>query len=161
MPASISKAQPPLAPLATTSWIGCYVAPMNRLVIRLTVLVASVVVMAISCSLALASSYCDPLGGCAQLKASPGTVKAGRTVALSGSVGAACRKPAQVTLSSSAFRGATRHRLGSVPAVSAQASRKGSFSTRVKLSRTIRRGAYQVAAHCGRSSFASARLKVS
>lgn len=136
----------------------------NKLIARWIVLVTSLVVVGTSSGIALARThYCDPLGGCQHrhyLKVSPSTVKAGRTVALTGSVGNGCRTPGQVTLYSSAFKGATAHRFAGVPAVYAQANKHGAFSTNVTIKRTVKRGSYRIGGRCGGGNFGSATLKV-
>jgi hypothetical protein len=106
-----------------------------------------------------ASNYCDPLGGCRSLKASPGKVKPGQTVRLYGTVGTSCKVPATVTIASTAFAGATRHRFKGVPSVTAQAGKSRFFSTKLRI-RKARKGTYTVQGRCGKSNFAKAKLRV-
>lgn len=136
----------------------------TRLIARWAVLVVSLTVVGTSSGIAIAgNNYCDPLGGCKHhhlLKVTPSTVKAGKTVKLAGSVGNGCRTPGQVTLYSSAFKGATTHRFAGVPAVYAKANKRGAFSTQVTIKRTIKRGSYRIGGRCGGGSFGSATLRV-
>ncbi len=136
----------------------------NRLIARWIAPVVSLMVVGTSSGIAIASPhYCDPLGGCKPthyLKVTPSTVKAGKTVTLAGSVGKGCRTPGQVTLYSSAFKGATAHRFAGVPAVYAKANKRGAFSTNVAIKRTIKRGSYRIGGRCGGGNFGSATLKV-
>ncbi len=136
----------------------------TKLIARWIALVTSLMVVGTSSGIALASTnYCDPLGGCKHrhyLKVTPGTVKAGKTVALAGSVGSGCRTPGPVTLYSNAFKGATAHRFAGVPAVYAKASKHGAFTTHVTIKRTVKRGSYRIGGRCGGGNFGSATLKV-
>lgn len=106
--------------------------------------------------------YCDPLTGCGKhfVKVSPRTVKAGHTITVSGAVGNGCKRPGQVTIYSRAFKGATRREFAGVPAIFSKTDRKGKFSKRVTIKRTIKRGRYHVGGRCGGGNFGSATLKV-
>lgn len=101
-------------------------------------------------------SYCDPLGGCASVKTSPSSVKAGSVTKISGNTGG-CRG---VTVYSNAFNHATRHSYHGVPSVSVRAARSGKFSFRIRISRRVSAGKYGVAGRCGGKRFASSSLKV-
>lgn len=94
------------------------------------------------------------------LKVAPRTVKAGKIVRVYGSVAGGCARGDEATLYSLAFKGATRDEFAGVPAVFATVHRNQKFSIRVKLSRTIKPGSYQVGGRCGGGSFGSATLKV-
>lgn len=107
--------------------------------------------------------YCDPLAGCQThfVKVSPGSVKAGKTITVSGAVGNGCsKKPVQVTIYSRAFRGATRREFAGVPAIFPTTNRKGKFSKRVTIKKTIKPGRYHVGGRCGGANFGSATLRV-
>ena len=133
---------------------------MPTKLIRLAILVAALTasVATYSATIASASSYCDPLGGCKHaLKLSPTTVTAGKSVKVSGN---GCKKSSTVTIYSHAFKGATRHSFAGAPAVYTKASRKGSFSVKVTIKRAIRHSSYNVGGRCGGGNLGSARLKV-
>jgi hypothetical protein len=87
-------------------------------------------------------------------------VRAGHATAVSGAVGNGCKKPGQVTIYSRAFKGATRHEFAGVPAIFTTTNRKGKFSKRVTIKKTIKPGRYHVGGRCGGGNFGSATLRV-
>jgi hypothetical protein len=127
-------------------------------------LAAIVAVLGASAIVAAASpnGYCDPLAGCNRhfVKVSPSTVKAGNSTSVSGAVGNGCKKPGQVTIFSRAFKGATRHEFAGVPAIFTTTNRKGKFSKRVTIKKTVKPGSYDVGGRCGGGNFGSATLRV-
>jgi hypothetical protein len=137
---------------------------MNTKLIRLlsAPAVVAAAIGASSIARAAGPNYCDPLKNCSahSVKVSPSTVKAGAATTVSGSVGNGCRKPGQVTLYSRAFKGATRHQFAGVPAVFTTTNRKGKFSKRVTIRRSIKPGRYNVGARCGGGRLGSATLKI-
>jgi hypothetical protein len=138
---------------------------MNVKLLRLSPALASVVGLLGASAIAAAAApgnYCDPLGGCKThfVKISPSTVKAGNMTTVSGAVGNGCKKPGQVTIYSRAFKGATRHEFAGLPAISSTTNRKGKFSKRVTIKKTIKPGRYHVGARCGGGNFGSATLRV-
>jgi hypothetical protein len=99
------------------------------------------------------------------LKVSPGNVAQGDTVSVSGSVGHGCQighKGDVATISSKAFKGATKHSFAGVPSVSASLakSRNGTFKVNVTLSSSVKTGRYSVSGRCGGGLFGSTTLKV-
>jgi hypothetical protein len=132
-----------------------------RLFLPLAAAVAALGASAIAAA-AAPPNYCDPLGGCKThfVKVSPNTVKAGNATTVSGAVGNGCKKPGRVTVYSRAFKGATRHELAGVPAIFRTTNRKGRFSQRVTIKKTIKPGRYHVGARCGGGNFGSATLSV-
>jgi hypothetical protein len=137
----------------------------QQLLKRGSVLVASLGALAASSGAAIASlpHYCDPLTGCKSppshyVKLSPSSVAPGKSTTVKGSVGHSCKT--QVTLFSNAFAGETTHRFGRTPAVSVSASKKGQFSKRMTIKKTVKAGSYRVTGRCGASNFGSATLRV-
>jgi hypothetical protein len=99
------------------------------------------------------------------LKVSPGKVRAGKTVTVSGSVGNGCQTGHAgdaATIYSKAFKGATKQNFAGVPSISASLanSTNGSFSVKVKLSKKLKAGKYSVGGRCGGGNFGSTTLKV-
>jgi hypothetical protein len=99
------------------------------------------------------------------LKVSPGKTNPGKTVTVSGSVGHGCQighKGDAATIISKAFAGATKTKFAGVPSVSASLSnsKNGSFSTKVKLSKSLKAASYSVSGRCGGGTFGSSTLKV-
>ncbi len=127
---------------------------------------AAAVAVAAACAPAAAiaapSGYCDPLNGCKShyVKLSPATVRAGRSTKLYGSVGGGCRTPGTVTVYSRAFKGATRREFAGVPVIFTRTDKKGRFSFRVTIKRSVRAGRYHIGARCGGGNFGSATLRV-
>jgi hypothetical protein len=122
-------------------------------------------VAAASTAIAAPPQYCDPLNGCPKhpthyLKVSPTSVKAGHAATVHGSVGHGCQTPGRVTLYSVAFAGATTHTFAGLPAVYATASKKGVFSKRITINKSVKRGSYRIGGRCGGGNFGSAKLKV-
>jgi hypothetical protein len=124
--------------------------------------VVAAAVGASSIARAAGPNYCDPLKNCSAhfVKVSPSSVKAGNATTVSGAVGDGCSKPGQATVYSRAFKGATRHEFAGVPAIFITTNRKGKFSKRVTIRRSVRAGRYHVGARCGGGNFGSATLKV-
>lgn len=99
------------------------------------------------------------------LKVSPSKVNPGKTVTVSGSVGNGCQtghKGDAAIIFSNAFKGATKQNFAGVPSVSASlsTSKNGAFSLKVKLSKKVKTGSYQVGGRCGGGNFGAATLKV-
>lgn len=99
------------------------------------------------------------------LKVSPSKTSAGKTVTISGSVDHGCaigHKGDAATITSRAFKGATKTTFAGVPSVSASLARSksGAFSIKVKLSTKLKAGTYSVRGRCGGGNFGSASLKV-
>ncbi len=114
--------------------------------------IAALAAFAIFAPAALAASH--------YLKVSPSTVTAGKTVRLYGSVGTGCAKGDQVTITSKAFRGATKHEFAGLPAVLTKVGKNHRFSVRVTIRTSIRAGSYHVGGRCGGGSFGAATLRV-
>jgi hypothetical protein len=92
------------------------------------------------------------------LTASPGTVKRGGTVLVSGVAGG-CTAGDQVTIISHAFP--ATHSFAGVPAVFAQVGSAGRFSVKTRIPATRRPGSYLLTARCGGANLGvSARLAV-
>jgi hypothetical protein len=138
---------------------------MNVRLIRLA-LASTATLVALSASAATVDAantgYCDPLNGCNShfVKVSPRTVRAGNAVTVSGAVGNGCKKPGQVTIFSRAFKGATRHDFAGVPAIFTNSNKRGRFSKKVTIKRSVKPGRYHVGGRCGGGNFGSATLQV-
>jgi hypothetical protein len=99
------------------------------------------------------------------LKVSPGKVKAGKTITISGSVDHGCgigHKGDSATIYSKAFKGATKHNFAGVPSISVSLSKSttGAFSVKLKLSKKVKKGKYDVSGRCGGGKFGSTTLTV-
>lgn len=99
------------------------------------------------------------------LKVSPAKANPGKTITVSGSVGNGCQtgRPGDVaTVYSNAFKGATKRRFAGVPAVyaSLSKSKKGAFSFKLKLSKTLKAANYRIGGRCGGGNFGSTKLNV-
>ncbi|HEY4897362.1 MAG TPA: hypothetical protein VII01_14900 [Solirubrobacteraceae bacterium] len=90
----------------------------------------------------------------------PEKVKAGKSVAIYGSVGSGCHQGSQVTLISKAFKGATRSRFAGVPAVLTKVGKFGLYAVSVRVSSAAGKGSFTVTGRCGGGNFGSAPLKV-
>ncbi|HTX12946.1 MAG TPA: hypothetical protein VME22_30290 [Solirubrobacteraceae bacterium] len=120
-------------------------------------LIAALVALAVLAPAALAANQ--------SLKVTPGKVAAGKTVTVSGTVRSGCqtgRTGDAATIISKAFSGATKTNFAGVPSVSASLahSTNGAFSIKVKLTKKVKTGNYQVSGRCGGGNFGSATLKV-
>lgn len=105
------------------------------------------------------------LGASHFVKVSPGKVRRGKTVTVSGSVGTGCQTGHTgdaATIFSNAFNGATKHRFAGIPAVSASLAKStdGTFSIKVRLSKKLKPGKYSVGGRCGGGKFGSTTLRV-
>lgn len=99
------------------------------------------------------------------LKVTPGKVRAGRAITISGSVDHGCQighKGDAATIYSTAFKGITKHDFAGVPAVSVSLgkSTSGAFSFKLKLSKKLKKGTYAVGGRCGGGHFASTTFRV-
>jgi hypothetical protein len=94
------------------------------------------------------------------VRISPRIVSPGKRVRVYGSVAGGCPAGAQVTLYSRAFKRATHHTFAGVPAIFVTASATHTFSTSLRLSRSVRPGRYEVGGRCGGGNFGAARLRV-
>jgi hypothetical protein len=97
------------------------------------------------------------------LKVSPGTVKRGNRVTVSGSVGNGCQtghKGDVATIFSRAFKGSTSQNFAGVPAVVASVRKGDRFSFKIRIRKAIKKGRYHVGGRCGGGNFGSATLKV-
>jgi hypothetical protein len=99
------------------------------------------------------------------LKVSPGKVKAGSTITISGSVDHGCEighKGDSATIYSTAFKGVTKHDFAGIPSVSVSLSKSktGAFSFKLKLSKKLKKGTYDVGGRCGGGHFGSTKFKV-
>ena len=99
------------------------------------------------------------------LKVSPSKAVQGQTVTVSGSVDRGCQighKGDVATITSKAFKGATKHKFAGVPSVSASLakSKDGKFSVKVTLASNVKPGKYSVSGRCGGGNFGSATLRV-
>jgi hypothetical protein len=110
------------------------------------------------------NGYCDPLAGCKPpshfVKVTPSTVKAGKSTTVSGAVGKGCKKPARVTIYSPAFKGATKHHFAGLPAIVTTTNKKGRFSTKLRIRKSVKPGRYHVGGRCGGGNFGSTTLRV-
>jgi hypothetical protein len=131
-----------------------------RLLVPLAAVVATLGAWALAAGTSSAQQYCDPLGGCPYVAASPSTVKAGHATTVSGQVGSGCKKPGPVTIYSRAFKGATRRQFAGVPAFFITTNRAGKFSKRVTINKTTKPASYRVGARCGGGNLGSATLRV-
>jgi hypothetical protein len=98
------------------------------------------------------------------LKVNPSTVKAGKTITVSGSVDHGCgigHKGDSATIMSKGFKGATKHNFAGVPSITVDLSKSkdGSFSAKVKLAKKLKKGTYTVSGRCGGGNFGSAKFK--
>lgn len=121
-------------------------------------LIAALVALAAFAPAALASSSHF-------LKVSPSKTNPGKTVTVSGSVGNGCQvghKNDAATIFSKGFKGATKTNFAGVPSVSASLanSTNGSFSFKVKLSKSLKTGTYSVGGRCGGGNFGTTTFKV-
>jgi hypothetical protein len=99
------------------------------------------------------------------LKVSPGKVKAGKTITISGSVGNGCQTGHTgdaATIYSKAFKGATRHNFAGIPSISVSlaGSHDGTFSTKLTLAKHLKAKWYRISGRCGGGNFGSTMLKV-
>jgi hypothetical protein len=115
----------------------------------------------------VADFYITQIPGASQqgLAVSPRKTNPGKTITVSGDVGAACQtghKGDAAIVYSKAFKGATKHSFHRVPSVSVSLSKthNGTFSFKLKLSKRLTAGTYAVNGRCGGGKFASATLKV-
>ena len=120
-------------------------------------LIAALVGLAVFAPAAMASSHF--------LKVSPSPVAAGKTVTVSGSVGNGCQVGHTgdvATIFSKAFKGATKQNFAGVPSISVSLahSTTGSFSTKLKLSKSVKSGKYSVGGRCGGGLFGTTTLRV-
>ncbi len=115
-------------------------------------LIAALCALAVFAPAALAASHF--------VKVSPSTVKAGKTVRVFGSVGTGCGKTDTVIVFSRAFKGATTHEFGGVPALFLKQDKHHDFSAKVTIRKAIKPGRYHVGGRCGGGNFGSATLKV-
>lgn len=120
-------------------------------------LIAALVGLAVFAPAAMASSHF--------LKVSPSKVAVGKTVTVSGSVGNGCQVGHTgdvATIFSKAFKGATKQNFAGVPSVSVSLahSTDGAFSTKVRLSKSLKPGKYSVGGRCGGGNFGTTTLKV-
>jgi hypothetical protein len=120
-------------------------------------LLIALAALAVFAPAALASSHF--------VRVSPGKVRAGKTVTVSGSVGNGCETGHTgdaATLYSKAFKGVTKQNFAGIPSitVSLAHSTDGTFSTKVKLSRHVKAKWYRVSGRCGGGNFGSTFLKV-
>jgi hypothetical protein len=120
-------------------------------------LIAALAGLAVFAPAAMASSHF--------LKVSPGKTNPGKTITISGSVGHGCgigRWGDTATIYSGAFKGATKHTFAGVPSVSVSLakSKTGAFSFKLKLSRKVKKGTYNVSGRCGGGKFGSTKLKL-
>jgi hypothetical protein len=120
-------------------------------------LIAALVGLAVFAPSALAASHF--------IKVTPGKVAPGKRITISGSVGNGCQvghKGDSATLFSKGFKGATKHNFAGVPSISVSLakSKNGSFSTKLKLSKSLKKGTYTVGGRCGGGNFGSAKFKV-
>ena len=95
------------------------------------------------------------------VKVSPGAVKRGNKVTVSGNVGGGCQvghKGDVATIISNAFKGSTKTKFAGVPAVQAALNKKGKFSFTIKI--RAKRGSYDVSGRCGGGIFGGTSLKV-
>jgi hypothetical protein len=114
---------------------------------------AAVVVFAFAASAAFAASHF--------IKVSPGTVKRGNKVTVSGAVGGGCEvghKGDDATIYSNAFKGSTRKDFAGIPAVEAPLNKQGKFSFKITIK--VKKGTYRIGGRCGGGNFGSASLKV-
>jgi hypothetical protein len=98
------------------------------------------------------------------LRVSPGTVKRGNRVTVSGSVGNGCQtghKGDVATIFSRAFKGSANQNFAGVPAVFASVRQGEKFSFMIRIRTAIKKGSYHVGGRCGGGNFGSATLKVS
>ena len=129
--------------------------------IRAALLVTLAVGLLCAAASALAAGgYCDPLAGCNSLKVSPSTVARGQVTRVHGSVAGGCGLPGTVTVYSRAFKGATHHSFGGVPALFLRANGAGAFSARVRIRHSVKPGRYHVGGRCGGGKFGSATLHI-
>jgi hypothetical protein len=115
----------------------------------------TVLVFALIAPAALASAH--------YLKVSPGTVKRGNRVMVSGSVGNGCEtghKGDVATIYSNAFKGSTSQNFAGIPAVFASLQKGDKFSFKIKIRKAIKKGSYHIGGRCGGGNFGSATLKV-
>ncbi len=126
------------------------------------VAVAVAAASAPAAAIAAPPGYCDPLNGCKAhyVKVSPAAVRAGKSTKVYGSVGGGCRMPGTVTVYSRAFKGATKHDFAGVPAIFTRTDKKGRFTFRVTIKRSVKAGRYHIGARCGGGNFGSATLRV-
>lgn len=119
-------------------------------------LVAVTAVLAIAAPVALGAAHF--------VKVSPGTVKAGEKVTVSGSVGNGCEvghKGDSATIYSFAFKGSTGQDFAGVPAVFASLDKHGKFSFKITINKKkVAKGKYPVSGRCGGGHFGSTTLNV-
>jgi hypothetical protein len=135
------------------------VAPGRAQVIRRFIvkklLAAPIVALALVAPAALAAAHF--------VKVSPGTVKRGNKVTVSGNVGGGCEvghTGDSAEIYSNAFKYTEPKGVGDLPTADAPLDKHGAFSIKVKISTKIKKGTYRVGGRCGGGSFGSATLKV-
>lgn len=97
--------------------------------------------------------------GSVSIKVSPTSVRPGKVVKVSGSVGTGCAKGDRVTLISKAF--AHKHEFAGVSAIYATPGKGGAFSTTTRIPKTRKAGTYTVTGRCGGGNLGvAAKLKV-
>jgi hypothetical protein len=94
------------------------------------------------------------------IKVEPKAVEPGHVVRVYGSVGGGCAVGDSATLISSAFKGATKEEFAGVPAVNAKVHKNFRFSVKVRLSKGLKPGKYEIGGRCGGGNFGSAKLRV-
>jgi LPXTG-motif cell wall-anchored protein len=95
----------------------------------------------------------------ASLSVTPGSVPAGGSVTVSGSVGNGCQHGDEVTVISEAFDGAQGEFAG-VPAVTTNSDSAGNFSVTASIPSTRSPGSYPVSARCGGGRFGDAQVTI-
>jgi hypothetical protein len=94
------------------------------------------------------------------IKVEPASVKPGQVVRVYGSVGGGCAAGDSATLISTAFKGATKEEFAGVPAVNAKVRKNSRFSIKLRLSKALKPGKYDIGGRCGGGNFGSAKLRV-
>jgi hypothetical protein len=94
------------------------------------------------------------------IKVEPAAVKPGHVVRVYGSVAGGCAVGDSATLISTAFKGATKEEFAGVPAVNAKVRKGFKFSVKVRLSKGLKPGKYDIGGRCGGGNFGSVKLRV-
>jgi hypothetical protein len=97
------------------------------------------------------------------LHVAPHAVTRGNRVTVSGSVGHGCEtghKGDAATIFSRAFKGSTSQNFAGVPAVFASLRKHDTFSFKIRIRQSIKKGSYEIGGRCGGGNFGSATLKV-
>jgi hypothetical protein len=132
------------------------VCPLGRKDVQVKRFLSTIVAFAMLAPAAMASAHF--------LHVSPHAVTRGNRVTVSGSVGNGCETGHAgdvATIFSRAFKGSTSQNFAGVPAVFASLRKHDTFSFKIRIRKSIKKGTYNIGGRCGGGNFGSVTLKVS